>query len=445
MQTFETSARFARTPAPLPSDKSGPAILEVQDSAPLRFEVFRDFEYLKQIRPRVEELSAAYPAASIFSSLDWLISWWESFHSKRELLVLAAFDSKAQLAGFAALYLSEKTLLGIVPLRCVQFVGDGSGDSDNLDFVVRPGFEHAFANKLLEYLRAHGGQWDIVRLNTMPADSPVTDRIERLLRNGRWTVFTGERDRSLILLPAGWDEYLATLSSEDRKNIIRYRRRIEQRYALRVYRCTRECELPTCLGALYRLHQLRWQGRGEHGAFASRERRELYERLSLRLLDNNRLEFWILELNGEIAACQFAMRYRDNVYQLQEGYDPAHSSDRVGMVLRAEVLRQLISEGIRTYDFLGGTDAYKQRWGASRGYYRDIALARAWSMGSVVLKSARYGKATKERLRLRMPRGAWQILHLINVASKDQFRRHASEKSGAAYELELSDRGTFQK
>lgn len=428
MQLFHTSARFAGTSAILPTNKSAPASSAVTDSSSLTFQVYRELDDLRRIQECAEELWVAYPGASIFSSLDWLISWWETFHNRQQLMVLAGFDSKLRLAGLAALYVSEERFLRVVRLHCLRFVGDGSGDSDNLDFVVRSGFEDAFANKLLEYLREQRDQWNIVRLNTMPANSPVADRVEQLLRKRQWTSFTAVRDRLSILLPASWDEYLATLSSEDRKNIIRYRRRIEQRHSLRIYRCSHECELAACLDNLFRLHQLRWQGRGERGTFAGRERRQFYERLSLRLLASNRLEFWMLELNGQIAAAQFAMRYRDNVYQLQEGYDPAHSSDRVGMVLRAEVLRQLISEGVRIYDFLGGTDQYKQRWGASRGHYRDITFAKAWSIGSVVLKFAYCGKTMKDWLRLYLPRGAWRILHKINVASKNQFTERASEK-----------------
>jgi CelD/BcsL family acetyltransferase involved in cellulose biosynthesis len=428
MSLSDTSARFACTSVTLPTDVSAPASSRVAGKPSLTFEVYRDLDDLRQMLECAEELLVAYPEASIFSSLDWLISWWEIFHNRQQLMVLAAFDSKARLAGLATLYQSEERFLRVLPLRCLQFVGDGSGDSDNLDFVVRPGFEDAFANKLLEYLREQRDQWSLVRLNTMPAASPVANRIEQLLREPQWTSFTGVRDRSSILLPASWEEYLATLSGEDRKNIIRYRRRIEHRYSLLIYRCRHERELPACLDGLFRLHQLRWQGRGERGTFAGQQRRQFYERLSLRLLASNRLEFWILELNGKIAAAQFAMRYRDNVYQLQEGYNPTHSSDRVGMVLRAEVLRQLISEGVRIYDFLGGTDPYKQRWGASRGHYRDITFAKAWSIGSAVLKSTYYGKTMKEWLRLHLPGGAWRMLHRINLASRNQFSEHASEK-----------------
>ncbi len=76
------------------------------------------------------------------------------------------------------------------------------------------------------------------------------------------------------------------------------------------------------------------------------------------------LEFWLLELDGKAVAAQFRFRYRDTFFALQEGFDPAYSTDSVGHALRGYVIRQLIAEGVRRYDFLAGQDPSKDRLGA---------------------------------------------------------------------------------
>jgi CelD/BcsL family acetyltransferase involved in cellulose biosynthesis len=123
------------------------------------------------------------------------------------------------------------------------------------------------------------------------------------------------------------------------------------------------------------------------------------------------LEFWVLELDGVIAAAQFAFRYRDTVFQLQEGNDPNRSSDRVGVVLRGHVLRHLISEGVRTYDFLGGEPGYKARWGAERRYYLDIKLARPFTSGGAYLRAVHETARSKAWLRESLPPSAWKVLY----------------------------------
>jgi CelD/BcsL family acetyltransferase involved in cellulose biosynthesis len=170
------------------------------------------------------------------------------------------------------------------------------------------------------------------------------------------------------------------------------------------------------LEALFRLHQGRWQSAGQPGSFSSLERREFYNDLSGRLLARGWLELWVLELDQEIAAVQFAFRYKNTVFQLQEGYDCQRSSDRIGYILRAEVLKQLISGKVGIYDFLGGADPYKTRWGAQIGNYRNLQFARSHSIGGTWLQAMESSRRNKQWLRQKLPNVAWKLLHAINIA-----------------------------
>ena len=65
------------------------------------------------------------------------------------------------------------------------------------------------------------------------------------------------------------------------------------------------------------------------------------------------LEFWLLRLSGRVVAAEFGF-CRDRLYSyLQGGFDPDYSAYRVGLVLRAMVVRELIGRGVCCYDFLG--------------------------------------------------------------------------------------------
>jgi CelD/BcsL family acetyltransferase involved in cellulose biosynthesis len=139
------------------------------------------------------------------------------------------------------------------------------------------------------------------------------------------------------------------------------------------------------------------------------------------------LELWVLELDGEIAAVQFAFRFRQRVFQLQEGYDHKRSSDRLGYVLRGEVLTQLISEKIRSYDFLGGTDPFKARWRARQGQYRHLHFARKLSAGGLYLQLLNKGSRFKNWLRIRLPKPVWSALHTANLVLR---RRHSPPANG---------------
>ncbi|MGO9085976.1 MAG: GNAT family N-acetyltransferase [Candidatus Sulfotelmatobacter sp.] len=307
----------------------------------------------------------------------------------------------------------------------LRLLGDGSGDSDNLDFIVRPGFEEAFAKSILQHLRQRRPYWDVCLLNTLPLNSPVADCLAKLLGSSPLTFFQYSSKSSAMSLPENWDLYSQVLSSEDRKNLGRYMRRLQARHSVRIHRCTMPDELPGCLDALFRLHQGRWQSAGQPGSFSSAERRGFYEQLSRCLLDRGWLELWALELDNQIAAVQFAFRYGDRVFQLQEGYDHARTSDRLGFVLRGEVLKQLIVEKVRTYDFLGGEDPYKIRWGARPEQYRQLHFAPSIGIGGAWLQWVDKTGRSKEWLRQKVPIAVWGILQRTNAA----FRKSSSSAS----------------
>ena len=380
--------------------------------------VYRNLDELVAIRPAWDELLAHYPSVTTFSTWEWLSCWWRSFGTDQQLLVLAWFEGNS-LLGLAPLSISTERRAGF-SFRVLRLMGDGSNDSDNLDMPVQPGCEQEFAANVLRYLQEHKHDWDICELNTMPQDSLAGRCLHRLSASPGWTCFTYPSRCSAVHLPETWESYLGSLSSEDSKNLARYTRRLESRYATRIYRCTEQNELPAKLESLFRLHQERWQGAGEPGSFSSPERREFYFRLSECLLERRRLELWVLELDGEIAAVQFAFRHGDRVFQLQEGYDSTKKSDRLGFVLRGAVLKQLISDGIRIYDFLGGEDPYKARWGAQESHYRNLHFAPALGVGGMWLQFVDKAGKSKNWLRQNLPSSAWRLLQSANDAFQER-------------------------
>src|SRR5262249_7902948 len=160
---------------------------------------------------------------------------------------------------------------GATSLRVLRMMGDGSNDSDNLDFPVRAGFEIPFGEAVLDYLKKEKRKWDVCLLNTLAADTLVGEIMSTLLGSVAWTFFEYPSPRSAVCLPETWDLYVQTLVSEDRNNLARYTRRLKARYSVSIHRCTQQSQLPQCLNALFRLHQERWEAVGEPGSFACSE------------------------------------------------------------------------------------------------------------------------------------------------------------------------------
>jgi CelD/BcsL family acetyltransferase involved in cellulose biosynthesis len=380
---------------------------------PIETRAYHSWPELKAIVPAWESILSENATLSIFSTPEWLSSWWEAFGSGRPLTVLAFFDKRGTLLGLVPLY--EDRMAGPCHLTWLRFVGDGSMDSDNLDLILRPGFERACCRAFLRWLGGHRG-WDVCSLNTMPENSVGAQMLRQELAPNQWAVHRTESPAALIPLPATWQSYVESLPSTFRPLVTRYPRRLANRFAVRVHRLEDPDRLTEALDLLFSLHQKRWNVANERGSFGLPERREFYRRMAAAFLRRSWLEFWFLELNGQTVASQFCFRYRECAYVLQEGFDPDFAADKVGYALRASALQRFIETGARRYDFLGGCNAHKLAWGAQPRTYQNLWLARPKSLGSCYLALDGLGTQSKNWLRQHLHSSAWRALHLLKAS-----------------------------
>ncbi|MGO9649146.1 MAG: GNAT family N-acetyltransferase [Terriglobales bacterium] len=379
-----------------------------------RTQVYRTLEDLESLRPAWEDLLEEFPGSTTFSTWEWLAPWWRAFGNGRELLALAFFDESASLVGLAPMQITQRRVAPLVNLRVLGLWGDGSGDSDNLDFPVRPGWQEPVAAALLEFLTRESKHWDFCEFNTMPPDSPVANSVAKLVGERGWTAYQDDRASSAISLPETWEAYLCQLSSNERAKIRKFRNRLQRKYRVRLYRCQGENEVPGCLETLFTLHRKRWQMMQQPGSFESAARRQFYRELAGLLAAGDQLELWLLELDGHPVAAQFGFRHGDAVFQLQGGFDPTYFDDSVGYVLRAYVIEQMIARSVKRHDFLAGEAPSKACWGAQVSHYLDMQFAPPLGRGSAYLHLIHSAGKSKEWLRAHLPRNAWQVLHRLN-------------------------------
>jgi CelD/BcsL family acetyltransferase involved in cellulose biosynthesis len=369
----------------------------------LSVQVCRTWAELAEFCDGWNSLLQACSTASIFQTPEWLGAWWQAFGANKELLGLVFTDTAENLAGIALFYADQERFPAGTkrPLKVLRLVGAGSGDSDALDFITAPGYEQCCAEAFLRWL-AGNNSWDVCALETLPQESLAGRHISRLAQERGWKPCAEAPPNFYISLPPTWGEYLRMLEPGFRPLLTRYPKRLHSRYRVSMERCQRPQELDRCLQTLFALHQMRWTGRGEPGAFLSAERRDFYSLMANAFLKRGWLEFWLLKLEDKIVATQFCFRYGNTVSLLQEGFDPQYTSDRVGYALRAHVLQEMIGSGATRYDFLGGADAYKLKFGAHQQSYLTVRFAGS-PRGRLHLTLGRRKQQIKAWLKRKLP------------------------------------------
>jgi CelD/BcsL family acetyltransferase involved in cellulose biosynthesis len=370
---------------------------------PLQVRTISTWDELEAIRPAWERILQGAEALTIFSTLEWLGAWWEAFARDKELVAPVFSNSDNEIVGVVPLYADLVESALPFRVRRLRFVGDGSEDSDNLDLIIQAGYETSCIQAFVSWLGSNLG-WDICELNTLPLDSAALPSLVSDLKRRKWTLRRLERPRSRIPLPDTWESYLdQTISKKEKTKIAYYTNRLQKRFQVSITKCDNVQALPASLATLFALHQNRWQSKGGPGSFASKQRCELYSNMAPSLVKRGWLEFWTLQLDDKPVAAQYGLRYRNAVFSLQEGFDPAYSSDRVGYVLRAHVLKTLIGQGIREYDFLGEEDPSKNRWGAQVGSYADVHFARRLTQGAIYLRMDQTTRDLRNWVRTNLP------------------------------------------
>jgi CelD/BcsL family acetyltransferase involved in cellulose biosynthesis len=382
---------------------------ENHDLEHLRIRRLTSWRELESLRPVWEQILQVTPGLTIFSTVEWLSAWWKAFGQGKQLIALTFSDAAGEVVGLAPLYIEQMKGGTLGRLKRLLMVGDGTRDSDALDLIFRSGYEEACSRALLAWLDSDRS-WDVCELNTLPEASDNARALQSSLTKRHWVSVRSARPHSVVLLPDSWDAYLRQLSKKFVYKIERGTHKLARRFTVRVVKCTETSELSACLETLFALHQRRWNAKGQSGTFASIERRELYYQMSRAFLLRGWLEFWHLELNGTTVAVQFGFRRDNTLYSLQEGLNPAHLSDWVGVVLRAHILQRMIEDGVSRYDFLGGIDPHKQLWGATLGAYTDLHFARPMSRGAAYLVTRQRLNDTKAWLRTHLSDSALDVV-----------------------------------
>jgi CelD/BcsL family acetyltransferase involved in cellulose biosynthesis len=329
---------------------------------------------LARLAPEWNRMHEQAAAASIFNSWIWQYQWWQVYGRGQPLRILVARDAERTL-GILALYVQRATTLG-VPVRLLRFVGTGADTHpDDLGPVLAAGAEDAVALALARAaLRLAGA--DVVLLTDIDPRSAFPRALERAAAEARRASLTGVSERIAFTgLPSTWGEFLQSLSSDRRTRIKSARKKAAAAHALRFFAWQDGSDLDTVIDRLVELHRSRWREAGGSESFASAEYVEFHRRIMKAAYPRGWLRLYCLELDRQIAAITYCYRFRNRVYLMQAGFDPAMARCNPGKVLLGHALEHAVGEGNEAFDYLRGEHRYKDQLATG---YRETQCVRVF-------------------------------------------------------------------
>ena len=350
-----------------------PGIREHGAPGSIAVECVADPALFRSLREEWQNLFSRCPQVTPFNSWEWLFSWWQAYGAGRKLRILLARIDGA-LVGIAPLYVHREQTTLRTPCRVMRFVGDGSFDSDHLDFLIDPSRESAVMRQFEDWLR-RSRDWDVLALREITGGSRSDAAMRDLVGKLGLRVRTEESVCAVLDLPASYEEFLQARQSRFRTKARSLTRKIDQGDITFETQCG-PAGLRKKLRSLFDLHQRRWNAAGQPGVFGPRAKRLFYAHFVPRFARNGWLRLYSLRRGQDYVAHQLCFGVAGTTFLLQEGFDVSDPAASFGQMLRAAVVRQLIESGETRYDFLGGFSSHKEDWGARPGKVIHVLVAR---------------------------------------------------------------------
>jgi CelD/BcsL family acetyltransferase involved in cellulose biosynthesis len=295
---------------------------------------------------------------TVFSTWEWLTTWWRHFGDGRKLVLLIA-EENGKIFGIAPLMYSVKKIFGLRTAK-IEFIG--TRHSDYNDFIIAGNKEECL-HLFLDYLRSgFKGKWDSIELNDIPETSATQTSLSQA-GGGLQTVYSRVIHECLYLpLPQSYENLYNQLSYKFRQNLRRCDKNLLAEHKVKFVDYSNLEQHQKGMASLFDLNQKRWQTKSQPGAFADPKICDFTLDIAQTFLSKGWLRLNSLSVDGIPVAVSYGFNYGSKFNYYLHGVDPNYQRYSVGNLLVVKLLKQSIEEGLTEFDFLRGDESYKYRW-----------------------------------------------------------------------------------
>jgi CelD/BcsL family acetyltransferase involved in cellulose biosynthesis len=304
---------------------------------------------------------------SVFSTWEWLSTWWKYFGNNKRLVVLLAEENN-EIIGIAPLMYSVYTMFGLRQGK-IEFIG--APYSDYNDFILVDKHEECI-KMFLDYLNNLPENWNCIELTDIPEDRnslSILGKVSNSMKPVHKCPYT--------LLPKSYDVLLSKIKRKDRKELGRNLRRLEENaFKVDLVDYSGIHSVTKGINILFDLHQKRWESRGLPGGFADPNFRSFNLDIARRFAQEGWLGLYSLELSGKPVASLYGFKYMSKYYAYISGIDPTYYKYSIGNLLFLHVMAKCVQDELIEFDFMRGAETYKDRWNTIAKWNLEVIVLR---------------------------------------------------------------------
>jgi CelD/BcsL family acetyltransferase involved in cellulose biosynthesis len=319
-------------------------------------------ESLETLAPEWANLHAGVAGASPFLHPAWHETWLRHF----------AGDSPEPPAPVFLAARDGGELIGVAALDTRPGGHRQLGDPNVTDYagiLAELGREEDVAGLVLEWVAEDLASR--LELWGLPADSPMRAALAAAGTSRGWSLEEAvEALAPRAALPGDWEAFVAALPKHDRHELRRKLRNLGAAGEVRFESATSPEDVKARFDRFFELMRISREDKDE---FLTPRMEDFFRELGRRFAELGAARLSTLRVDGVPAAMVFCFEDADTTYLYNSGYDPAYAHLAVGLLSKAEAVRDAIARGKRTFDFLRGEEDYKRRLG---GLPHDVLTLR---------------------------------------------------------------------
>ncbi len=327
----------------------------------LGFEIISSLDKFVALQDEIEANVRKFPG-SFFYSPRWLSAFHKVLFRGQKLVHIVGRDETGALRGSVHFSLVRTSFLKLSHPQVLALMGTRSVISpEHLEFPIDPAVRDDWLHFLESYIKDQMKECAFAVFDSVAEEA---SNIEACLSRLRSEGFRVDRELQDICpyfdLPGSFDELMERYSANMRKIIRRSLKRGQDTFRFTDHETIGGIE--TVFAEARRLHNLSREHKNEMGSFDRAGYVEFHHELVRCLGDTGQVYFKFLLADDKPAAFRYGFIVDGIYYDYQTGYDPAYGQGRPGFVILAMVVQDLISRGVKQFDFLRGDEDYKRHW-----------------------------------------------------------------------------------
>jgi CelD/BcsL family acetyltransferase involved in cellulose biosynthesis len=316
-------------------------------------------EIIERFADEWRELCAEGPCDQPFFRPEWIESYIRAFAPQKRLLIVTA-RVNGRLRALLPL-VEGRALFHGLPVRMLR--SPTNVHSCRFDLAHGAGQDVPTAVRAIWQLLRERRGWDLIELRLVP-EGGASESLLSLASSdghltGQWKMSPGPYI-GLSGQVTTMEAALKHTSSKFRYSVRRRQRKLEEEGELRLISTT-EAD-PTELERFYQLERAGWKGEEGTAIACTAETRKFYDGVARSATRFGYLSLYRLDCGDRTVAMHYGLTYGGRYFLLKPAYDEHFSHGAPGHVITSEVLRELLAQGAKEFDFLIPQMEWKREW-----------------------------------------------------------------------------------